>query len=360
MFTVKPKLCLNNIYKQISEEQILKHLFPYAKKNTQFSIRSEKNKSASIIEYRGRLYIKDFGDSSQPKAETWYQYVARINGYSINTTQSFLLSLHWANSQFNLNLEKPYFHNLASTKKIVTIKEDKEFQRERLPVKIEVQRGKWTKKYLDYWKQFNLDNEWLNSKYIAPLNFFWVTNPNKDGIRYEIDCRSKITFCYYYGKENGVNMYKIYSPLEINFKWVSNVNSHIIENWRFLKTYRENVIIQSSLKDIGVMEYFRDVYGIFKEYDFISPISAGIWFNGNWEMLKNKYNKIIYYGNNDNTDNNPGLNYARKWSNQFNIPFIINPDNRNASDISDYRKANGEIKTKELLIEIEDRVNNYL
>ncbi len=39
---------------------------------------------------------------------------------------------------------------------------------------------------------------------------------------------------------------------------------------------------------------------------------------------------------------------------EYSIPFIINPYNACASDISDYRKHQGEEKTKIVLIELEE------
>jgi hypothetical protein len=356
MYQIKPSLTLNNIHKRKSEEDIIQYLFPSAKKNNSFSIRKEKLNSANITEFRGKLYIKDFGDPTQPKAETWYQWIARDKGWDCSTTEGFLKALNWANITFKLGLQEPTFQTNTQINKIIK-PIIQEFNRERLPVKIEVSRTNWNKKYLAYWEQFGITLEQLKSKNISPIKYLWITNPNKENIQQFIDVSNRLTYIYPYYWDKATFMYKVYSPLEKQFKWLSNANSHVIENWRFIKEHRKNLIIQSSLKDIMVMEYFRDNYGIFKDYDFISPISEGIFFNGNWDLIKSKYNKILYYGNNDlGKETNPGLEYARKWSNLYNIPFIVNPDWCKASDISDYRRDNGELKTKQLLLEIEEKI----
>jgi len=357
MFEIKPNLCLNNIYKKISEEDIIRHLFPNIKLKSFFSLRNETNKSESIKEYRGKLYIKDFGDAYQNKAETWYQYIARINNWNTKTTEGFLLALNWANKEFNLNLEEPnlsYLNNFNYKPDNSTNYTKSLLYDSKNKVIIEIKRRDWNKKDLDYWYQFGLTLEWLKGKNIAPISHLWLTNPNKDNIRKYIDISKKMSFVYPYYYEGDIFMYKIYSPLELNFKWLSNVNKNVIENWRFIVNRRKHLIIQSSLKDIGVMEYFRDNFNIFKDYDFIAPISEGIWFN-NWNIIRKEYKKIIYYGNNDwNKITNSGLNYARKWTIEYNIPNIINPNFCCASDISDYRKFQGEQKTKELLIQLEE------
>jgi hypothetical protein len=354
---IKPSLCLKNIYKRISEDYIIAYLFPKAKKNNSFSIRKESLSSASIIEFKGKLYIKDFGDTNQPKAETWYQWVARNNGWDYSTTEGFLKALNWANLTFKLDLQEPTFYSKSTINKIIK-PISQEYTRERLSVKIEVKRASWNKKYLAYWEQFGFNLENLKKEKIAPISHFWITNPNKDNIRKEIEVSNKLTYVYpYHRNKEGLFMYKLYSPLDERFKWLSNVDSHVVDGGECLNNPRKNLMIQTSKKDRMIIEKFRDNYSIFKDYDVISLIGEGIWLNGSWELIRKTYPKIIYYGNNDlGKEINPGLEYAKKWSNLYNIPFIINPDWTKASDISDYRRDNGEIKTKELLLLLEEKI----
>jgi hypothetical protein len=359
MFDIKPELNLANIYKKISEESIIYHIIPNIKKRG-FSIRNEKNASAHLREYRGKLYIKDFGDSTQNKSETWYQYIARLNGWNCNDREGFLKSLNWANEEFKLGLRMPFVDpTLNYNNNIISnINHESESHYEsKNRVKLEIRICKWTKEHLDYWMMFGISISQLKEKNIFPIDYYWITNPSKNNRRIRIDCTKKLTFVYVYYEDEGVFMYKIYSPLD-EFKWISNVNCNVIENWRFIKIRKPNLIIQSSLKDIMVMEFFRDNYNIFKDYDIISPISEGIWFKS-WDLIRSNYNNIIYYGNNDwNKKDNPGLAYAKKWSELYSIPYIINPDWCKASDISDFRRDNGEIKTKELLIKLENDCSN--
>lgn len=355
MFEIKPKLNLENIYKKVSERAIIQYLIPNVDFVNSFSIRAEKAPSASISEYNGKLYIKDFGDPAQPRGEVWYQFLGRKEGFETESLEGYLKALQWANETFKLNLED--FNSLSSnintykTFKSSNTNFNKGVYKGKKRTIIEVKRSNWTKEDLNYWNQFGLNKEWLLSKHISPISHYWITNPNKDNIRKLFIVKNKLAFVYPYGK----GIFKIYMPGS-SYKWVSNCNSSIIENWRFIKERKPNLIIQSSLKDIGVMEVMRDRFNLFKSYDFIAPIAEGIWFK-DWDFIKSKYNQIIFYGNNDwDKEDNPGLNYAKKWSELYQIPFITNPDSAKASDISDFRRNNGEEKTIKLLKTLENEI----
>lgn len=350
------RLCLNNIYKKVSDEDIFSVLAPNSKLGAFFSIRAERDKSASLKRTNGKLYLKDFGDPTQPKAETWNEFLARKEGWDIHTREGFINTLVWANRRFNLGLREPSTEDIADYSSTYTGSVNRGFTGlktyNKTPTVIRVKRRKWNKEDLAYWEQYGLSLEWLVSKNISPISHYWVIKGEDSKLFY---CTNKMTFVYTYYEINGIFLYKLYSPLEINFRWISNVNANVIENWRFIdKNHRrKNLIIQSSLKDIGVMEHFRDTYNIFKDYDFISPIAEGIWFS-DWEIIRAEYTKVIYYGNNDyDNKDNPGLGYARKYAREFFLPFYVNPSWALASDISDYRKKEGEVKTKKLLIDAE-------
>ena len=123
----KEKLCLTNIYKKINEEDIILSIFPNADLNGGFfSIRNEKNGSANIMKKSGsksKYFMKDFGDPEQTFDETWYQWVARQNGWDCKSKSGFLKSLNWANNKFNLGLQKPSFSSVENFKSgtVVTV-----------------------------------------------------------------------------------------------------------------------------------------------------------------------------------------------------------------------------------------------
>lgn len=358
MFDTRKELSLENVYEKISEESIFTHLIPNANFKTNFSVRSKNGGSASITSYGGKLYFKDFKDTMQPKAETWIQYVCRREGLNADTKEGYLKALDWINSAFNLGL-KPLGDSVIVEQKfkLNTNYVKPNYEKETIKTKIEVKRSNWTIKDLEYWNQFGITKEWLIRKRIAPISHYWITNPKKGNMRKLFEVGHKLAFVYPYGKnENGVYIFKIYMPGS-DYKWVSNCGHDIIENWRFIKERKENLIIQSSFKDTIVMEIFRDDHLVLPNYDIIAPIAEGIWFR-DWNLIRSSYKKIVLYGNNDwDEKDNPGLAYARKWCKKYHIPFITNPDWARASDISDYRRDRGELRTLELLKDLETKIN---
>jgi len=374
MFEIKPSLTISNIRKRISDFQIIQSIIPNASLNSNFKIRNESNSSASLMNNGNKIYIKDFGDPQQPKAETWYQYLCRTNGWG-DDTRGYFTALNWANQTFNLGLEEINTSNIVNNfdnKYVKPVGYDILIgSQSKLKTKIEVKRSRtngvinWKPADINYWKSFGLSIEKVESKHIDPLDYFWSTNPNKDNIKKMFDVRNILCYVYpYYRAEDDTFMYKIYMPFGLNnnkhFKWVSNTDSSVIENLRFITKPNENLIIQSSLKDISVMEVYRDDYGLFTSYDFVSPIGEGIYFKENqFDKLKSQYKKIIYFGNNDyNKVNNPGLGYCKKWNELFNIPFTYLPDILKSSDISDCRRDNGHNVTFKVLEDLEQKINN--
>jgi hypothetical protein len=86
------------------------------------------------------------------------------------------------------------------------------------------------------------------------------------------------------------------------------------------------------------------------DYPVIPLNSEGKWFEPRlWNKLKNHFDKIIYFANNDSDKEiNTGIELAKKWKEMYGIEYISTPDNT-ASDISDYYKKYGKIETKKLI-----------
>ena len=361
MFNVRKKLNLNNVYKIVSQFEIIQRIIPNASLTRHFAIRDENDCSTCITESRGNLYIKDFGDAGQVKGESWINYLIRINSWE-GDKKGFIQALDWVNNEFNLGLETANLGNSfkkASNNTKPKLSISTSYKK---PVKLEIKSKPWTKAGLEYWFKFGITKEELESKNIVQLKCYWITNPNKSNTKVKIDCNNELCFAYsYYKDADGIFMYKIYTPLSNKYKWLSNCKSYVVENSRFITTPRKNCMIQSSLKDIMVLEYFRNTYGVFKDYDFIAPIAEGIWFIEKWDIIRATYSNIVYYGNNDyNKKNNSGLNYARNWSLLYNIPFIINPYWAKSSDISDYRRDTSEEDTFKLLKIMETQLKYIL
>jgi len=308
---------------------------------------NDKNASLHTKIINGRIIISDFGLKTGMSV---YDYIALK--YFGETKKDFIKALNLVRKDFNLNNILGLPEIKINHKNLLPKRHNIQLTTNTIKPKIEVKRrrknGKiyWKKEDILYWKEYGISIEKLEEKKIAPLSAFWITNEYE---RKKFNVENELCYVYpFFRDEEGHFMYKIYLPKglkgNMNFKWISNVNKKVIQNIQFIPKQGEYLIIQSSFKDIMLMEELNpEIYAI-------SPNGEGMWFSDKkWEELRKNWKHIIIYGNNDfNKKDNPGLNFARKHSLKYKIPFFINPDNT-SSDISDYYKKYGKDKTKELL-----------
>lgn len=314
---------------------------------------NDNNNSLQVRVQNDRLVISDFG---YIKGMSIYDY---INEKYFNGVANFREILSIINNDFKLNLEG-YSRKILKKK---PSKHNKLIKNTNLPVKIEVKRRRdkkgniqWSKEDITYWDSHGISIAKLEAKHIHPLDYFWITNYNKDGIRKRFDVRNELCYVYpFYRNKDGFFMYKIYLPNGLNgnkdFKWVSNVNKKVIQNIEHIPKSGDLLIIQSSYKDIICLE------GLNPNIYAIAPNGEGYFFDDeDWYKLRKNWKKIIYFANNDYPkQDNPGLRFARQYVEKYNIPFISTPNNT-TSDISDYYKKYGKKETNILL----NKLMNYI
>ncbi|MCP4255018.1 MAG: hypothetical protein GY775_16750 [Candidatus Scalindua sp.] len=308
-------------------------------------LRSDDHNSSLYTRVQNnKLIITDFG------YKTGMDIYSYLNEKYFKGVGRFKDILEIIRKDFRLNnIESA---NFKASKTSLPIHYNKEIRNTSLPVKIEIKRQKlngniyWSKKDISYWKSYGISIKKLESKGIAPLNKFWITNNNTDGIRKEFNVEKELCYVYpFYRSKEGFFMYKIYMPLGFkgnkNFKWVSNVNKKVIQNVGHIPKSGELLIIQSSYKDIMCMEE------LIPDINAIAPNGEGIWFDDKeWDNLRANWKYIVLFANNDfEKKDNPGLTFARKHSEKYKIPYICTPDNT-GSDISDYYKLLGKKNTK--------------
>ncbi len=357
---LRKKLTRANVEEELrlngwNEYDLAKHYIDGFKKlNTQIKsdLRdNDKNNSLLTRVHNGKLVISDFGLKTGMNI---YNYLI------LKHSCSFIQTLNTIRNDFNLDrIEK-----LPSgrVRRKVPVKHNK-IIKETLPVKIEVKRTRykskvhWLRKDIRYWKQYGISTNKLEEKKIAPLDTFWITNYNTNGRRTTFDVSKDLCYVYpSFRNKEGFFMYKLYIPEGFknnnNFKWISNVNKKVIQNIEHIPKSGDLLIIQSSYKDIMLMEELDSSVNV------IAPNGEGIWFEDEaWNQLRKNWKRIVLFANNDsNKEDNPGLAFARKHSEKYNIPFVCTP-NGTTSDISDYYKEYGKGKTQVLLKEILNNIN---
>jgi hypothetical protein len=309
----------------------------------------DKNNSMICRIQNGKLIISDFGYKTGMNI---YSYL--MEKYHLYSKDGFFEALDMIRKDFRLNNVLGISKSKSSIGEL-PIKYYEEVKESSLPVKIEVKRRRingniyWRDIDIEYWKNFGISIKKLEEKGIAPLEKFWITNFNKGGIRKEFKINSDLCYVYpFYRNESGFFMYKIYLPHGLNgnkdIKWVSNVNKHVIQNLEHIDKEGDLLIIQSSYKDIMCMEE------LVKGVNIISFNGEGMWCKDEiWRDLCSRFKHQIIFANNDYPKlPNPGLEFAKKHSLMYKIPFVCTPD-CTTSDISDYHKKYGKKETLQLL-----------
>lgn len=367
--TLKKELNKNNIETELrkkgfNEYDLARYYIPGFKKfNAHFKsdIRSDdKNNSMICRIQNGKLIISDFGYKIGMNI---YNYL--IEKCNFNGKDAFFRVLNMIREDFKLDSILP-LKDGKSPNTAHPIAYNEEIKESSLPVKIEVKRKringeiKWEKKDAEYWHSYGISLTKLEEKGIAPLEKFWITNFNKDGIRREYNVEKELCYVYpFYRNSKGNFMYKIYLPLGFkgnkDFKWISNVNKKVVQNYQCIDKTGELLIIQSSFKDTMLMEELMPGLNI------VAPNGEGMWFNETiWKDLSSRYTYKLIFANNDYPKNpNPGLEFARKHSLLYNIPFVCTPDNT-TSDISDYYKKYGKEETIKFLNQVFYNINLIL
>jgi len=280
--------------------------------------RSEKDPSSKVfVGEKGNLMFKDFGDPNLPKALTIIQYVQ----YKYN------LDYQAAINKIAIDFGLIEGDN-GVINRIVNVGKGKIKREYKAPsdLIIKIKKRDWTKRDIWYWNQYYIPIEMLERNNIKSISH--VFTDSYPPIEFTKD---HLAFSYDYYWHKNIFRRKIYQPESKGYKWRSNVDYTIVQNYPNIPKKGDKLYIQSSYKDCMVMERLG--------YYAIAPNKEGSWFPLEyWEKLRERFKTIIIYWNNDwEKTPNPGLEYAKNFSKQFNLPFIYNP-NGEPSDISDFVK----------------------
>lgn len=203
----------------------------------------------------------------------------------------------------------------------------------------------YTKYEINFWQNFGLitkelleDNDVFSASKIylikegnVSINIYNynylldVRNQNKCCLSKEfIEDMKKSNLCFIYNFNEHYNFYnenkiKIYRPYCNKDKWRGNCNIKTISGLKQLTYDRNKILIVAKAKKeelaLKSLQPFIDT-----KYDVISTISEGAWFNKeDWYFLKQYYDKIILWFDNDVT----GINNSSKYSQIYGTDNII-------------------------------------
>jgi hypothetical protein len=321
-------LTLENILYHVDEYNIFRRYcsnFKHINQKFLSELREERSPSCVINKYKGRLYYKDFGVSG--KGMSCISYITQKYG------DTYFQALSRIASDFNLkDIE---CNNSSSTNHTIL------YETPNIPDStktiIQVKRRRWRKMDVEFWTdRYGIELERLEKHKIRAVSHLWI---NEVPI-YVGSMRRAYDYYYYYN--DGVHRRKIYQP-DSKYKFISNVDSTIVQGIKNIPKSGELLIITSSYKDVLVLETLG--------YNSIAPNNEISFIPDHvLHKLKNRYHRIVVFFDNDfNKEVNTGLVQSKLFSDRYNLRYILIPAEYGAKDVSDFREKYGFKSTQELV-----------
>lgn len=322
-------LSKDNLLIKVSEYQIFKYFCRNFKElDTKFcsDLREDRSPTVSISLIGQRLLYKDFGYPDH--TFDCFSYVA--HKYNLD----FYGALIHIDSCFGLGLR-----NGVRVKGLVPQMAEP-ILREKKRSEIQVRVRDWNTKDAAYWSQFYISKKLLRIFDVQPITHYWINEQriscNSISYRYRFDCG-----------------YKIYRPLESDFKWSSNVGVECLQGYRQLPQHGETLFLTSSLKDImclAVLGY----PSIALQSEMLVPREETIR-----EAQARFKEVIVLYDNDFDKSSNPGQTMAKKICSTYGLDNLVIPSHYCSKDISDLIKDHGLEIAKDVITRKENRNTYY-
>lgn len=317
-------LSRDNVLDKVSEYQIFKYFCRNFKEiGTKFrsDLRDDKSPTVDIALIGQRLLYKDFGHPDH--TFDCFAYVA----YKYNT--DFYGSLIHIDSCFGLGL-----HTGVRLARTVQKVEPKVRAKTRSEIQVRVR--DWDYRDAAYWKQFGISKKLLRIFDVQPITHYWINEQrfscNSISYRYRFDCG-----------------YKIYRPLEGDFKWSSNVGMECLQGYRQLPSHGKTLVLTSSLKDIMCLAVL-DYPSIALQSEMLMPGQSTI------EEAQARFEEVIVlYDNDFDNPRNPGQTMAVKICEKYGLDNLVIPSYYRSKDISDLIKDHGLQEAKHVIERQENR-----
>lgn len=321
------EITLEEIYNNISEEQLWRtycHNFKKIDESFLSELYNDTNPSCRIYyNNKGTLLYKDFGTGES---------YGIINYIQAKYKCTFLEALNIIACDFNLRKS-----NVILNKPIKQIEETLVFKPKS---KIQIEIKPWSIVDSNYWKQYYIPLELLDLYNVNACSRIYLHKSDKTVTFYYSDINPMYSYKFI---DDGNIYYKIYWPLhkEKKYKWLFSGTKNCIEGYDQLNWLNDILILTKSLKDVMVYRLLGiDAISLQGEANRVDKDTI--------DMLLKRFKTIIVNYDNDKE----GIKGTQRITSQFGFKSFYIDDYK---DISDYIKANGLDKTKEM---INNKLNN--
>lgn len=210
--------------------------------------------------------------------------------------------------------------------------------------RIQVEIQEFTKKELVWWTAFGISKKTLNKFKVFSIKSVFLNG------NYFMSSSDSSPIYGFYGGENsdGDELWRLYMPSKIKYRFLSNWSSVMIQGAKQLPDSGEFIVVTKSLKDVMSLYEF----GI----TAIAPNSENLFLTeSQYARLKLKFKEVYLLYDRDL----PGVRAANKIRKQFpDLKILLVPK---VKDFTDYVKKYGTLKTLNLIDEwLEKRKKNLL
>lgn len=312
-----------DIFDYVSQEDVFNRYWFKVDLKTKYinPLRPGDKKPGCIYSYnKGNLHFIDWGASPR----THYSCIDIITQlYNCD----FKNAINIIKKDFNINYSPTSFNKTrdVSIKKIENkVSFNQEITKE--PCKINFIRQDFNQIDFNFWNQYGISFNTLNKYNVNAARISFIN----DKI-YHLYTNADPQYVYTEKDE----LHKIYRPRSNkSTKWRTNYRGGILEGYQLLPEKGLDLFITKSLKDVMVLyELGFNAVAVKSETSLAS--------NNAMNILKNRFENIIVFFDNDET----GLNSMKKFASEYNVKTIHIPKNLNTKDISDfvkkYNKPNG-------------------
>lgn len=307
-FKINGSLTVDNILKEVDPLRLFKfYCNAFNKPGIKFSARELRDDPlpSAIIDYHNGTYLyKDFGEDG---ALNCFQYIGRK--FNI----SFYEVLKKINEDFNLELGEADSFVSSKPSKAATFEKKDVYDFKTI---LKIKKRAFLEHDLIWWGQQSWTLDMLNPAKIHPITHFRLTSERKNihELLYIADDYS-YSMDYYWHK--GIYRRKLYFPKkQSHLKWLSNVNSTIVQGWDLLPKRGEICFITSSFKDTGPF------WRLHRCPVSVAPNNEGSFIPEHvLRKIKQRFKYVVIWFDNDEI----GIRKAMEFSERYKIPFFHNP-----------------------------------
>ena len=313
------KLSKENILKEISEEEIMRHYLGY-----DFEI--------------GRMYRSPFRDDNVPSFNVYYNEYQELRFKDFNGSQGTCFDLvilikgcNFYNALMDINDSLGLCLAGSNNKRKVSYKD---FKAEIIDKKclIQFKPQQFTERDLNYWASYGISQSILEKYNVYSARYVFLNK--KLLFRYS---KNSPIYCYKFKDK-----VKVYRPLQDKgvYKWLSNAKMDTVQGYEQLKYKKQQLIITKSLKDVMALSELG--------YESIAPQAETTHLDLSvLENIINKYKNIYILFDNDDAGVFGAKTLHKKLPNSKVI--FISKEQYSCKDFTDVIKKHGMVVANELI-----------